>query len=146
MISCQECIEVVKDVPQERVSERTETSSQDRPLQHTVDPTQIMEGKFEVNKIVFLERILENDCAQIEVPREREQQLTAEQIGDVPQFRKETVEEVLVPREPVQQGDCREKKVMFLNCGMGGRLYRSGLSKHPQEIAPIGNRISYYCT
>ena len=42
--------------------------------------------------------------AQIEVPRERVQQLTAEQIGDVPQLPDETVEAVtLVPRGRVQR-------------------------------------------
>ena len=90
-ISCQEKIEADKDVPQERISERTETLSQDRPLQRTVEPTQIREGKFEVYKIVLPERILEKNCTQIEVRRERVLQWTAEQIGDAPPIREETV-------------------------------------------------------
>ena len=57
---------------------RTETSSQDLPLQRTVDPTQIIVEKFEEHKIVLPERILEKNCAQIEVPRERVQQLTVD--------------------------------------------------------------------
>ena len=83
-ISCQEYIEAVKDVPHERISERTETSSQDRPLQRTVKPTQIMEEEFEVHKNVLPERILETFEAVTLVPREQVQQLTAEQFGEVP--------------------------------------------------------------
>ena len=81
--------------------------------------------KFEVHKIVLPERILEKDCAQIGVPRERVQQRSAEkeiladlwrifqehisdrtQIVEVPmpQIAKETVEAVrVVQRERVQQ-------------------------------------------
>ena len=62
-IPCQEFFEAVKDLSQERISGQTETSGQDWPSQRTVDLAQIMEEKFEVHKIVFPERILENDCA-----------------------------------------------------------------------------------
>ena len=99
-----EFFEAVKDVPQERIPERTETSSQDHPLQRTVELTQIMEEEFEVLKIVLQERILETVEAVVLVSRERVQQLTAEQIGNVPQFREETVDEISqVPRERAQQ-------------------------------------------
>ena len=64
----------------EVISELTETSSQDQPLQRTVKPTQIMEEEFEVHKIV-LERVLETFEAVTLVPRERVQQLTGEQIS-----------------------------------------------------------------
>ena len=57
-IPCQEFFEAVKDVTQERISEQTETSGQNRPLQRAVDPAQIMEEKFEVHTIVA-ERILQ---------------------------------------------------------------------------------------
>ena len=65
---CQEYFEAVKDVPQERISGRTGTLSQDRPLQRTVEPTQNVEENFEVHKIVLPERIQEKNCAQIGVP------------------------------------------------------------------------------
>ena len=58
-----------------------------------MEPTQIIEEKFEVHKIVLPERTLEKNCAQIEVPRERVPQLTAEQISEVLQFREETVDD-----------------------------------------------------
>ena len=51
-----------------------------------------MEEESEVHKIVLPERILETVEAVTLVPRERVQQLTAEQIGDVPKIREETVE------------------------------------------------------
>ena len=74
-IMCHEFFEAVKGVPQERISERTETSIQDRPLQRTVKPAQIMEKEFEVRKIVVLpERFLETFEAVALVPRERVQQ------------------------------------------------------------------------
>ena len=63
-----------------------------------------MEEEFEVLKIVLPERILETVEAVVLVSRERVQQLTAEQIGNVPQFREETVDEISqVPRERAQQ-------------------------------------------
>ena len=52
------------------------------------------------------------------IPRERVQQWTAEQIGDVPQFREETVdEETLVPRERVQQWTAEQIRDVP-HCGM----------------------------
>ena len=56
-ISCQEHIETLQGVPQERISE---------------------EKKIEVHKIVLPERILGKDCAQIGVPRKRVQQRSAQ--------------------------------------------------------------------
>ena len=56
-----------KITPQVRISERTETSSQERHMQRTVEQTQIMEDNFEVHKIAFLERVPEKICAQNEV-------------------------------------------------------------------------------
>ena len=51
-----------------------------------------MEENFEVHKIVIRNGFRKRFVHRKEVPRERVQQCTAEQIGDVPQFRKETVE------------------------------------------------------
>ena len=61
------------------------------------------------------------------VPRERGQQWTVEQIGDVPQLWNETVEAVaLVPRERVQQGiaeqigSCTSISERDRRCGAAG--------------------------
>ena len=98
-----------KDVTQKRIFERTETSSQNGPLMRTVKPTQIME--LEVRKFVLPERILETFEAVTLVQRARVQQLTAEQIGDVPQFREDTVDEIsLVPRERAQQWTAEQNR------------------------------------
>ena len=59
----QERAEVVETTPQVRISERTETSSQDRNLQRTVVQMQIMEENFEVDKTTRHERIAERSEA-----------------------------------------------------------------------------------
>ena len=88
-------VEAFRGVPRERISERTEASCEDRHLQQRL---------WSRHRVCLMHKNCPSGtdagavCAQYEVPRARVQQLTAEQIWEVPQFREETVDEAMMVR------------------------------------------------